>query len=88
MSPPGKARQFRSASPEHDEDTDYKLALRLSEELNGDPSAPSYSGSAQQLNYSSVILKERTPENKIQLLQILGLAGDMIPHKQKCHRGV
>jgi hypothetical protein len=44
MSRPGKARGSHSASPEHDEDADYRLALRLSEELNGDQAATSYAG--------------------------------------------
>jgi hypothetical protein len=48
MSLPGKARRSFSASPEHDEDADYQLALRLSEELNGEHPAPSYAGPAQQ----------------------------------------
>jgi hypothetical protein len=48
MSLPGKARRSFSASPEHDADADYQLALQLSEELNGEHPAPSYACPAQQ----------------------------------------
>jgi len=35
MSRSNKARRSRAGSPQHDEESDYQIALRLSEELNG-----------------------------------------------------
>lgn len=48
MSRPGKARRSRSASPEHDEDADYQLALQLSKEINGGQATTSGAGPSQQ----------------------------------------